>query len=214
MTFRDISVMLGEENITYPGDPEFRREAPGPQVAEALQITICAHSGTHLDAPAHFFPEGRRLDDYPAEYFIMPAQVVEILDPSAVRASDLQGVVTNPGEAILFRTGNSHSGRVCTGRFTEDYVYIAEDAAHWCVNRQLRLVGHDYISLDHYGDHDTPAHKIILGAGLLALEGVNLANVPAGRYTLICLPLRIKGAEASPVRAVLASNNNWTQGGS
>lgn len=204
MTIHDISVILGEENITYPGDPAFSREAPGPQTAEAMKITICAHSGTHLDSPAHFFPDQKHLDDFLPEYFIMPAQVVEIIDPAAVRAEDLERVQTNPEEAILFRTGNSHSGRVCNGRFGEEYVYLAEDAARWCVDRQLRLVGLDYITLDHYGDADNPAHRTILGAGLLALEGINLMAVPPGRYTLVCLPLRIKGAEGSPVRAVLA----------
>jgi arylformamidase len=203
MTIHDISVVLGEESITYPGDPAFSREAPGPQTAEAMKISICAHSGTHLDAPAHFFPDRARLDDFPLEHFIMPAQVVEILDPLAVRADDLQRVQTNPGEAILFRTGNSHSGRAANGSFTEEYVYVAEDAAQWCVDRQLRLVGLDYITLDRYGDADNPAHRIILGGGLLGLEGINLLNVPPGRYTLVCLPLRIKGAEGSPVRAVL-----------
>jgi arylformamidase len=204
MTIHDISVILGEENITYPGDPAFTREAPGPQTAEAMRITICAHSGTHLDSPAHFFPEdGRRLDDFAVGDFILPAQVVEILDPEAVQLDDLRGVQTQPGEAILFRTGNSHSGRVASGRFTDNYVYLATDAAQWCVDRQLALVGLDYISLDRYGDADTPAHKLILGNGLLALEAVNLEQVLPGRYTLLCLPLRIKGAEGSPVRAVL-----------
>lgn len=203
MTIHDISVILGEENITYPGDPAFSREAPGPETGEAMKISICAHSGTHLDSPAHFFPERARLDDFAPEHFIMPAQVVEILDPIAVRADDLNGVQTSPGEAILLRTGNSHSGRACNGRFAEEYVYVAADAAQWCVDRQLRLVGLDYISLDRYGDADTPAHEIILGGGLLALEGINLVDVPPGRYTLLCLPLRIRGAEGSPVRAVL-----------
>lgn len=207
MTSHDISVLLGEENITYPGDPCFGREVPGPQTAEAMKLTLCAHSGTHLDSPAHFFPERARLDDFPVDYFIMPAQVVEILDPSAVRADDLARVQTSPGEAILFRTGNSHSGRACNGRFVEEYVYLAEDAAQWCVQRELRLVGLDYISIDRYGEPDSPAHRIILGAGLLALEGINLADVLPGRYTLHCLPLRIKGAEGSPVRAILTENS-------
>ena len=207
MTIHDISVILGEQNSTYPGDVPFERMATTTimdiRVAEESSLRMSAHAGTHLDSPAQFFADRQRLEDFSLDQFIMPAQVVEILDPLAVRAEDLQKVQTRPGEAILFRTGNSHSGRACSGRFVEEYVYVAEDAARWCVERELRLVGLDYISIDRYGDPETPAHRIILGAGLLALEGINLVDVPPGRYTLLCLPLRIKGAEGCPVRAVL-----------
>lgn len=204
MRVHDISVILGEQDVVYPGDPAFGREPGGPQTSECMRITICAHSGTHLDAPAHHFPDsGRRLDDFSPSDFILPAQVVEILDPVAVRAEDLQRVKTSPGQAILFRTGNSHSGRVTSGTFTPDYVYLAADAAQWCVDRRLALVGLDYASIDRYGDSEAPAHTVLLGNGLLALEMVNLRDVLPGSYTLICLPLRISAAEGSPVRAVL-----------
>lgn len=207
MATYDISIILGEQNITYPGDRPFVREATGPipgiKVTEESNLALSSHSGTHLDAPAHFVPGGKHLDDFPLDSFVLPAHVVEVFDPEAVRAEDLEDVVVQPGDAILFRTGNSHSGRVVSGEFSDRYVYISADAAQWCVDRQLTLVGLDYISVDRYGDADTPAHLILLGAGILALETVNLTEVRPGRYTLICFPLRIKGAEGSPVRAVL-----------
>lgn len=203
MALYDISVTLGAQNIVYPGDPAFSRE-PLAEGGEAMVVTMGTHTGTHLDAPAHFYPdEGKRLDDFDIAEFVMPARVVEVLNPIAVQADDLEGVETEPGEAILFRTGNSHSGRVVSGVFADHYVYISAEAANWCVERKLRLVGLDYISLDAYGDEEAPAHHIILGNGLLALEGINLEEVRPGRYKLICLPLSIKGAEGSPVRAVL-----------
>ena len=203
MTLHDISVILGEQNVTYPGDPAFMRELPSPEAREAMRITMCAHSGTHLDSPAHFFPEGRRLDDFAIGEFVLPAQVVEVLDPEAVTLEDLEDVVTSPGEAILFRTGNSHSGRAVSGQFTDRYVYLTAGAAQWCVDRGLRLVGLDYTSVDDPRDAAAPAHHILLGAGLLVLEAINLADVRPGRYTLLCFPLRIKGAEGAPARAVL-----------
>lgn len=211
MVIHDISIILGEQNITYPGDRSFARESTGPipgiKVTEESNLSLSAHSGTHLDAPAHFIPGGKHLDDYAPADFVMPAQVVEILNPEAVTAEDLEEVETSPGEALLFRTGNSHSGRVVSGTFSDRYVYIAADAAHWCVDRQLKLVGLDYISVDRYDDSETPAHRLLLGAGVLALETINLAEVRPGRYMLICLPLRIKGAEGSPVRAVLVEGD-------
>jgi arylformamidase len=151
----------------------------------------------------HRLPGGRTLDDYAPGDFILPAQVVEILDPKAVTAEDLEDVKTSPGEAILFRTGNSHSGRAVSGEFSDRYVYIAADAAQWCVDHGLKLVGLDYTSVDPYGDAHAPAHHILLGGGLLVLEAINLAEVRPGRYTLVCLPLRIKDAEGAPARAVL-----------
>ena len=208
MAIHDVSVILGAQSITYPGDPAFMREAPGPEAHELMRLTMCAHSGTHLDAPAHFIADGRRLDDFALDDFVMPAQVVEILNPGAVTAEDLADVKTDPGEAILFRTGNSHSGRAISGQFSERYVHVAADAAQWCVDRGLKLVGLDYISVDPYGDAEAPAHHTLLGHGLLVLEGINLAEVRPGRYTLTCLPLRLQGAEASPVRAVLTDHDS------
>jgi arylformamidase len=203
MICHDISVILGAQNITYPGDPVFARSKPSPEAREAMCLTLGTHSGTHLDAPAHFVPDGRRLDDFPLSDFILPAQVVEIFDPEAVRVEDLEEVSVRPGEALLLRTGNSHSGRAISGEFSDRYVAISGPAAQWCVDQGLKLVGLDYISVDAYGDPETVAHRTLLGGGLLVLEGLNLADVRPGRYTLICFPLRLKDAEASPVRAVL-----------
>jgi arylformamidase len=139
----------------------------------------------------------------PPPDFILPAQVVEILNPEAVTVEDLEEVTTQPGEAILLRTGNSHSGRTVSGQFSDRYVYLTPDAAQWCVQRGLKLVGLDYISVDPIEDSSAPAHHLLLGAGLLVLEAINLADVRPGRYTLVCLPLRIKDAESAPARAVL-----------
>ncbi len=205
----DITIVLGVQNPTYPGDTPFARTAPhaapgaDPEVTEANQITMGTHNGTHLDSPAHFFPHSAHLDDFPVSHFIRPALVVEISDPEAVRASELVDVELDEGEAILFRTRNSREGLVTSGVFTESFVPIARDAAQWCVDHGVSLVGHDYITVDPYGDGEAPAHRLLLGNGVVILEGVNLWDVPAGRYTLICLPLSMQGAEGSPCRAVL-----------
>lgn len=199
----DISVVLGEQDITYPGDPAFRREKPTAAAKEPVQLTMSLHSGTHLDAPAHFFPQGRRLDDFAPADFLLPAHVVEIFHPEIILAEDIEDMPGAPGEAVLFRTGNSHAGRAISGQFSARYVHLSPGAAELCVARQLKLVGLDYISVDPYGAPEAPAHQILLGAGLLILEGINLADVRPGDYLLLCLPLRIKEAEAAPARALL-----------
>ncbi len=108
-----------------------------------------------------------------------------------------------PGEALLFKTANSMKGQCTRGTFSDDFVYISSEAADYCVEKKCGMVGLDYITIEKYGDTDFPAHRKILGANVYILEGINLKAVPPGSYTLVCLPLRIKGGEASPVRAIL-----------
>ena len=204
----DISVTLGQEAVVYPGDPEFSLEVLSSlsegASAQVSRFSMCAHSGTHLELPAHFLAGADTIEKYPAKSFILSAQVVQIENSEAVERRELSTKEIKTGRALLFKTRNSASDLVRAGRFCEDYVYIAPDAALFCLEKQARLVGLDYCSIDRFGAaKDYPAHKILLNKGLLILEGINLKEVPEGDYSLVCLPLKIKGAEASPVRAVL-----------
>jgi len=206
-TVYDISVALGRESIDYPGDPPYSRQwvarLSGGDGCDLSRIEMSAHAGTHIDAPAHFIPQGKTIDQYAAGDFIRTAHVVDIADPLAIRAEAIAAVNSRPGDALLFRTANSTSGRIVSGAFSEAFVYLTPEAADACVARRVGLVGIDFITIDRYGDPAFPVHRILLGAGIFILEGINLAHVPAGVYTLVCLPLRIAAAEASPVRAVL-----------
>jgi len=204
----DISVLLGVESITYPGDPPYRRELVSAigkgGVCDVSKLEMSAHAGTHIDTPAHFIADdSKTIDRYPAGQFIMPAVVVNIENPTAIYPAELEESGLNAGEAVLFKTANSRDGRCKCGVFTENYVYLSPEAADYCVKQQVKLVGIDYITIEKYGDDEFPAHHTILGNDIFILEGINLAEVPAGRYTLFCLPLKIAGGEASPVRAVL-----------
>jgi arylformamidase len=203
----DISVLLGVESINYPMDTPYQREilqtiASG-DICDVSRLTMSPHAGAHLDAPSHFIANGRTIDAYQPEEFILPAQVVEIHDPEAVRAAELKLLTVNRGDALLFKTANSRTGINVNGIFSGKFVYIAPDAAEFCVERGISLVGIDYLSVERYGDETFATHKTLLGNDTLVLESINLAAVPPGRYTLLCLPLRISGAEASPVRAIL-----------
>jgi arylformamidase len=147
----------------------------------------------------------QRLEDYPLSDFILPARVVEITDPVAVRTEALAGLAVPAGGALLLKTENSRGHRATCGVFDPDFVHLTPEAARWCVEQRLALVGLDYTTVDPL-DSDAPAHRILLGAGLRLLEAINLQDVPPGDYTLICLPLRMKGAEGSPTRAVLLAD--------
>ena len=201
----DVSVCLGRENTSFPGDPDFSRTLARTHAAhgcEVAALSLSAHAGTHLDLPAHFFPQGKRLDDYAASDFILPARVVEVASPH-IGVAAVQAAAPEPGSALLFKTANSTSGLSVAGQWSEDFVSLDLAAAELLVERRVRLVGIDYITIELPGDEASPVHKLLLGHDILILEALNLAQVPPGCYTLICLPLKITRAEAAPVRAVL-----------
>ncbi len=203
----DITITAGRESITYPGDTPFRRElvstlADGAPF-ELSRLEMSAHLGTHLDAPAHFIAGGRRIEDYPVAELIFPAHVVEVAGDGPIPTTAVTGLDARPGDAVLFKTANSESGRCRSGDFDPSWVYLSADAAALCASRRFGLVGIDYLSIDGDDDDRYPAHHALLGAGVLVLESIDLAMVPAGAYTLICLPLKLARVEAAPVRAVL-----------
>jgi arylformamidase len=129
--------------------------------------------------------------------------VISVEDVESIKPDSLDGLKTKRGDALLFKTTNSTSGLSRSGLFSEKFVYLSEEAADVCVNLGAGLVGIDYISIDRYGDDMAPVHYKLLKEGILILEGINLMDVPSGDYTLLCPPLKMKGAEASPVRALL-----------
>lgn len=206
-TFYDISVMLGLESIDYPGDTPYDRKLicsmDSGDAYDLSSLSMSAHSGTHIDAPAHFIPGGKTLDQYPVESFMLSAKVVETHGDDLVRPEEFSKVETRPGEALLFKTRNSSSGDCRNGCFSEQFVSLSLEAADLCVERKLGLVGLDYITIEKAGDLSFPVHKRLMAENILILEGIDLSAVSAGRYTLLCLPLKTDGAEAAPLRAVL-----------
>jgi arylformamidase len=202
----DISLPLGEDTPVFPGDPPFERQIQqriGKDNAfELSSLRLGAHAGTHIDSPSHFMRDGHSLDQAKLESFILPAQVVQS-DHDTVQASDLDSVSAQPGRAILFRTRNSLTGLNRKPGYKSAYVYLTLQAAQRCLEMGAPLVGIDYLSVDRDGDPAYPVHRLLLSAGCLILEGLELSRAAPGKYGLFCLPLNIAGAEASPVRAVL-----------
>ncbi len=203
----DISVALGTESIDYPGDTPYARDLiwtiKDSGICDLSKLIMSTHSGTHIDVPSHFVPHTKSIDQYAIRDFILPALVVNIEDKESIRSVELENLDVQPGDALLFKTDNSLSGRCRNGVFSERFVYLSPEAADFCVGKKVCLVGIDYISIEKYGDEAFPSHRKILGNDILILEGIDLKAVPPGKYTLLCLPLKIKGGEASPVRAIL-----------
>lgn len=203
----DISVMLGTEAIDFPDTPPYSRELVmkivDGDIANLSKLEMCAHSGTHIDTPAHFIADGKNLDECPLEKWIRPAHVVDIKDKEAVRPAELENLNIKPGDALLFKTENSRSGQGMNGVWSENFVYVSPEAADFCVAKKVGLIGIDYNTIERCGAEDYPAHYKILGNGILILEHINLKDVPPGKYTLFCPPLKMKGVEGSPARAFL-----------
>jgi len=196
----DITRTLGLDTVSFPDDVDFSTSHTRASGYALSRLVMSSHSGTHIDAPLHFFEGRESLDEVPVERFFLDADVIEIESQAAVTVSELDGYPVKPRQAVLFKTRNSDLPRE---RFHENFVYIEPDAARWLVDKGVSLVGIDYISVERYDDMDFPVHQILLGAGALILEDVDLRSAPPGRYSLACLPIKTVRADGAPCRAVL-----------
>lgn len=212
----DLSLPLGEITPAYPGDVRFQRTVTmgldRGDGCELSHLELSAHSGTHLDLPAHFVAGGERCDDAAPERFLLPARVLDVGDARSVGPEALMACAVDPGWAILLKTANSAAGILRRSQFETEYVYLEEAAARACLALRPALVGIDALSIDRFDAPDAPAHRLLLGHGIPILEGIDLAAVPAGCYTLVALPLKIVGGEASPVRALLLPLPSGSEG--
>jgi RpiB/LacA/LacB family sugar-phosphate isomerase len=201
-TAHDISVPIRAEMPIYDGNPgvQLERESSIADGASAnvSRLELGVHTGTHVDAPLHFIDGGAGSETLALEPMLGPAIVVDAtsvvgdLDADALERLDV------PPEAarILFKTSNSRLWE--SDAFSRDFVRLSGSGARLLVERGVQLVGIDYLSI---GDED--AHRELLGAGVTALEGLDLRGVAPGRYDLVCLPLRIEGSDGAPARAIL-----------
>jgi arylformamidase len=200
----DVSVRLDGGTAVWPTSSGVRVERVSSldrgDPANGSRVTMDVHAGTHVDAPLHFLPDGGAADALALEPLIGPAQVVDVGDCRAVSALTLEQVVPPGTERILLRTRNSRDGR--RDVWHQDFVAMTLDAAIWSVRNNIRMVGTDYLSVQQFGESDE-THRVLLQGGVAVVEGLDLTEVDPGRYTFVCLPLRLVGAEAAPARAIL-----------
>jgi arylformamidase len=171
--------------------------------ATVSQLNMNAHVGTHVDAPAHFVLGGGGVDTLDLNVLVGPALVVEVMETAELSAEVLRASSIPPGtERVLFHTRNSARWARGEREFTSDFSAITEDGAHWLIERGVRLVGIDYLSVAPFDDVG-PTHRALLGAGVIAVEGLNLSGIAPGIYQFVCLPLRLVGVDGAPARAIL-----------
>ena len=210
MRIYDVSVPLSSATPTYPGDPGIEiKQWLGLAKGDAANVSLInfgLHSGTHVDAPAHFIEGGEKVDSLSLESLVGEAEVVEVadhigvIDEAFVAANCISG-----SQRILFKTRNSAFWDDAQPGFREDYVSIDPAAAHWLVESGIKLVGIDYLSVEKFKSDSFQTHLAFLSRGVVIIEGLDLRIVPSGRYELICLPLKVAGGsgDGAPARVIL-----------
>ncbi len=203
MKIYDISKEISETMIVYKNrdNKKIVREIVANHSDNHFhesKITLDMHCGTHIDAPLHMVENGHTIEQLPLENYMGTCKVFDLTAvESFIRQKDIVHLPINEKDIVLFKTRNSYS-KV----YDFNFVYIEEDAATYLVNKKIRTVGIDAMSVER-DKPGHPTHKILLGNGVAVIEDLQLAEVNAGEYELIALPLKIKNSEASPIRAIL-----------
>ena len=203
----DISVSLHEGLPVWPGSHGVHisslLDMQQGDEANVTRLDIDIHSGTHIDAPRHFLPDGKTTDAIPLDVLVGLCQVVDLRGRECITARDLEELDLPAGtERLLFRTDNSRLWEDPGHRFRTDYCALTLDAAEWVAGSGIRLVGIDYHSIQRFHD-PADTHVVLLEREIVILEGLDLRQVEPGPYRLWCLPIKLKGVEGASARAVL-----------
>ena len=207
MKIYDISIPITPDMPVWPGDPAVSMKRVSKieegDNANVTHISLSAHTGTHVDAPFHFLPDGATLESVPLKIMIGRAYVLHLPDARLITADVLkQAEIPQRTRRLLFKTRNSDIWASGEKDFQTDFVALSPDGAQYLVERGVQLVGIDYLSIAPYKE-SRPTHEILLKKGVFILEGINLTAVVQGRYTLYCLPLNLQGVDGAPARAIL-----------
>jgi arylformamidase len=205
----DISLPIDRSMPVWPGDPRPKLTPVTSLEAEGVQVSrlvLGTHTGTHLDAPRHFIPGGRTIDQLDLDALVGVCRVVEVVNAGGpISRADLQRVELRPGERLLLKTRNSQ--QPVGAPFGPDFVALDPSGADYACERGVRVVGIDGPSVDAWDAEDFPSHKRLLGANVLILENLVLRHVGPGIYGLIAVPLNLIGADGCPLRALLTPHH-------
>src|SRR3954451_1287600 len=202
----DVSVLLSPDLATYPGGPPFEL-SPIKRVAEGgssnvSRLALGTHTGTHVDAPRHFFDDKPGVDRLPLELLIGRTRVIDLPHRGGITEPHLAAAGLREDLRVLLRTPNSALWNSSEG-FHTDYTYISEDGAKFLVDQGVKVVGVDYLSVEQFKKAGAPAHHVLLGNGVIIIEGLNLSDAEPGPYEMYCLPLKLANGDGAPARVVL-----------
>jgi arylformamidase len=205
MKLIDVSVPIDTRLATYPGNTPFRLEAikriANGESSNVSTIHMSAHAGTHVDAPRHFFDAGGGVESLSLDMLCGRARVVEVTTRRNITAEDLSGLDLREDVRLLLKTHNSRLWG--SPAFHEDFIGVTEGGARFLVDRGVKVLGVDYLSVEPFRTPGAPSHRVLLGGGTIVIEGLNLRDVDPGSYEMFCLPLLVVGADGAPARVVL-----------
>lgn len=198
----DISLPLNTQTIIYPGNPKIELETLKSSSGNFLtKITMGSHTGTHIDAPRHVSEQGIPIDQIHLNTFVGQCRVVDCTSSAgSIKTQDLESKYIQKDERILFKTTNSNRG---FNSFYEDYIFVSPEASAYLAEKEVLLVGIDYLSIKQKGSSDNLPHTNLLNKNIPIIEGIDLSKVEEGEYFLIALPLKFTGIDGSPARVVL-----------
>jgi arylformamidase len=205
----DVSLGIGPDLLVWPGDPPVdvlpRKQISAGDAANVSELRMGTHTGTHVDPPNHFVEGAPGIDSVSVDVLVGEAIVADArhLD-RPIDVADLEKLSIPEGaERVLLRTGNSELWRQQRVVFPDTYACLTQDSARWVVDRGIKLIGVDFLSVEQKGAEGHPVHHTLLENGVVIVEGLNLGDVEPGEYLLVCLPLKIVGGDGGPARAVL-----------
>ena len=211
MKIHDLTVTLQPGIPIWPGNPGFELARVNDMASGASsnvsRMSLGCHTGTHVDAPVHFIPGAAGADTLPLELLTGPATVFNVMttpaDGGNITAAALERANIPPGALrVLLKTRNSELWKQPVHEFRADFAGVTADGAQWIVDHKIGLVGVDYLSVGPKG-MGRPTHEILLKAGVVVVEGLNLSMVEPGGYDFYCLPLKLKDSDGAPARAIL-----------
>ncbi|MBC8158497.1 MAG: cyclase family protein [Alphaproteobacteria bacterium] len=210
-TIHDVTLTISPEVPAWPGQKApklFRLRSMSEGEANNIsQLDTFVHFGTHVDAPLHFVDGARPVDQMPLETLIGPCVVVSFSDVDAITREDLEAADIPQGtERLILRTRNSRLFDDHTQGFDKNFVALTPDAANWVVERGMLLVGIDYFSIERYKEPGAATHVALLSAEVAVVEGLDLREIKAGNYELVCMPLKLKDCDGAPARVALMEN--------
>ncbi|HSJ54665.1 MAG TPA: cyclase family protein [Anaerolineae bacterium] len=210
MRIYDVTVPISEQMPVWPGDPPVKiervSEIAGGAPFNVSRLHLGSHTGTHVDAPAHFIQQGQTVDRLPLDVLVGPALVLDLEDLPGKTIQVLDLASLHPPRSatrLLLKTRNSNLWADRQTEFEHQFVHLDAKSAAWLVRRGVRLVGLDYLSVEAFQSTTYSVHHTLLEAGLIVVEGLDLSAVPAGPCQLVCLPLKIEGGDGAPARVLV-----------
>ncbi|MBU6392004.1 MAG: cyclase family protein [Planctomycetes bacterium] len=211
MRLYDISLPISNDLPVWPGDSPISlitiMSISKGDKCNLTKIEMGTHTGTHIDAPSHFIKDGATVDSIPIETFIGPCLVIEFDSDTLIEKNDFLKHDLNGYSRILIKTKNSERWAKNIPSFDKNYVALGIDAAKYLIERNISLIGIDYLSIEAFQSDGSPVHKLLLKNNVAVLEGLNLSGIKAGAYELICMPLNLQGCDGAPARVLLREQN-------